>query len=203
MISMTLFEEAAMFAVRAHSGTERKKEHIPYILHPMEVATIAATMSNEQALLAAALLHDTVEDTDTSAEEIQDRFGSRVAELVASETEDKHRGRPATETWLLRKQETLEDLQGTDDKAVKILWLSDKLSNMRSFYRMYRTQGDNMWKNFHQADPAMQAWYYRSVRKAVEELKDYDAWQEFSYLVDEVFANVPENKSDDETEGQK
>ena len=187
---MTLFERAAEFAIRAHSGTVRKKEHIPYILHPMEVASIAATMSHEEELLAAAMLHDTVEDTDTSAEEIMDLFGSRVAELVASETEDKHRGRPATETWAIRKEESIAELKSTDDQAVKILWLSDKLSNMRSFHRMWLIQGDDMWKSFHQTDPAKQAWYYRTIMDAVSELREYDAWKEYRHLVEEVFQEV-------------
>lgn len=187
---MTLFEQAAQFALRAHAGTVRKKERIPYIIHPMEVATIAATMSASDELLAAALLHDTVEDTDTSAEEIRDTFGERVAELVASETEDKHRGRPASETWMLRKQESIDVLQNTDDIEVKKLWLSDKLSNMRSFYRLWKVQGNNLWKSFHQTDPAMQAWYYRTIRDAMPELKEYDAWKEFSNLIDQVFQEV-------------
>lgn len=195
MISSSLFEEAAKFALRAHSGMIRKKERVPYILHPMEVAAIAATMSADEALLAAALLHDTVEDTDTSSDEIEDRFGKRVAELVASETEDKHRGRPASETWLLRKQESISVLVSSGDIEIEKLWLSDKLSNMRSFYRLYQTQGSSLWKNFHQTDPAMQAWYYRTIRDVVrDDLKDYEAWKEFSFLIDKVFEGVEEVK---------
>ena len=196
MISdMSMFEEAARFAIRAHSGMMRKKEHVPYILHPMEVASIASTMSADEDLLAAALLHDTVEDTDTTAEEIEERFGKRVAELVASETEDKHRGRPASETWLLRKQESISVLVSSGDIEIEKLWLSDKLSNMRSFYRLYQTQGSSLWKNFHQTDPAMQAWYYRTIRDVVrDDLKDYEAWKEFSFLIDKVFEGVEEVK---------
>lgn len=184
---MTLFEEAAEFAVKAHAGMMRKKEKLPYILHPMEVAAIAATMSDDEALLAAAVLHDTVEDTPTTAEDIEKNFGSRVAELVASETEDKHEGRPAAETWEVRKKESIAILDNTDDIEIKMLWLSDKLSNMRSFYRMWRREGDHMWEGFHQTDPEKQAWYYRTIRDAMSDLREYDAWQEFSGLVDKIF----------------
>ena len=88
---MTLFEEAVMFAVQAHSGMRRKKEEIPYILHPLEVATITSSMTTDERVLAAAVLHDTVEDTPVTIEEITEKFGKRVAELVSSETENKRK----------------------------------------------------------------------------------------------------------------
>lgn len=187
---MTLFEEATQFALNAHAGTMRKKENIPYILHPMEVATIAATMSQDEALLAAAVLHDTVEDTATTAEQIEENFGPRVAALVASETEDKHEGTSLTDSWLIRKKESIAILENTDDIEIKMLWLSDKLSNMRSFYRLWKLQGKNMWDGFHQTDPKMQAWYYRTIRDVVSDLKDFDAWKEFSDLTDQIFSEV-------------
>ena len=86
-----------------------------------------------------------------------------------------------------RKQESLEELRATDDRDVKILWLSDKLSNMRSFHRLYVQQGDQMWNGFHQKDPKIQAWYYRTIRELVSELDVFDAWKEYSELVDKVF----------------
>ncbi len=184
---MTLFEEAALFAVRAHEGSVRKKEQIPYILHPMEVAAIASTITHSDEVIAAAILHDTVEDTDTTMEDIEKEFGSRVAELVASESENKHEERPAEDTWMLRKHESLQDLENTNDKDVKILWLSDKLSNMRSFYRLFRKNGTSMWEGFHQKDPEIQAWYYRTIRDLTSQLKNTDAWREYNELVIKVF----------------
>ncbi len=187
---MTLFEEAAEFAIHAHEGMVRKKECIPYILHPMEVASIASTMSHNEEVLAAAVLHDTVEDTYTTPDEIRERFGERVAELVASETEDKHEDRPAAETWMLRKQESLEELKNTDDIDVKVLWLSDKLSNIRSFHRLYMREGAAMWESFHQKDPKIQAWYYRTIREYVSDLKDFDAWKEYNDRIEKIFEEV-------------
>ena len=187
---MTLFEEAVEFALNAHSGMVRKKEQIPYILHPMEVAAIASTMSHDEELLAAAVLHDTVEDTDVTMDDIKTHFGDRVAELVASETEDKHEERPAEETWEVRKKDSLSVLENTDDIMVKKLWLSDKLSNMRSFYRIWKKEGSSMWNWFHQKDQVKQAWYYRTIRESTEELKEFEAWTEYSDLVDQIFQEV-------------
>ena len=84
-----LLDRAIIFAVKAHAGTERRGKGFPYIVHPMEAMEIVATMTPDQELLAAAALHDTVEDTDVTLEEIRENFGERVAMLVAHECEYK------------------------------------------------------------------------------------------------------------------
>ena len=115
---MELVSEAIAFAVKAHDGMRRKKNEAPYILHPMEAAVIVGTMTNDQNLLAAAVLHDVVEDADITLEEIEEKFGRRVRELVESETENKRADLPPTATWRIRKEESLEVLKNTDDIAV-------------------------------------------------------------------------------------
>ena len=187
---MTLFDEAIRYAVEKHSGMVRKRENTPYILHPLEVAAIVSTISSDEELLAAAVLHDTVEDTDATMEEIEQLFGARVAALVASETEDKRRSLPPDMSWRIRKEESLEELKRAADPAVKVLWLGDKLSNMRSFYRAWKISGDSIWESFNQSDPSQQAWYYRSIDTILSELKSSDAWQEFHHLVNTIFSDV-------------
>lgn len=187
---MTVFEEAIIFAVRAHQGMRRKSEEVPYIAHPLEVAAICASMTADAEVLAAAVLHDTVEDTAVTMEDIRNHFGERVALLVASETEDKHPEMSKSDSWRLRKEESLEQLRQATDPGVKILWLGDKLSNIRSFYRAWRLRGNVFWNNYNQKDPAQQAWYYRTIAKLLSELKDTEAWQEFHYDVEAIFEGV-------------
>ena len=188
---MTLFDEAIRFAVEKHSGMTRKGEDIPYILHPLEAAAIAGTLTGDEEVLAAAVLHDTVEDTGVTPEELEARFGARVAALVASETEKSHPELPLEQSWRIRKEETLAGLARASDPAVKILWLGDKLSNMRSFYRTWKKDGNAIWERFHQKDSAQQAWYYRSIDALLSDFSDSAAWQEFHALVETVFAEVP------------
>ena len=126
---MELVSEAIAFAVKAHDGMRRKKSEAPYILHPMEAAVIVGTMTDDQNLIAAAALHDVVEDAGITIGEIGEKFGARVKELVSSETENKREELPPEETWRIRKQESLEKLKATDDMDVLVLWLGDKLSN--------------------------------------------------------------------------
>lgn len=186
---MELFDEALCFAAEKHSGQRRKLSDAPYILHPMEVAAIVGTMTGDQETLAAAVLHDTVEDAGVTFEEIAERFGKRVSLIVMTETEDKRADRPPAETWHLRKEETLLMLQHTKDIAVKMLWLGDKLSNLRSFAREYRVRGNELWQSFNQKDPAEQEWYYRSIAECLSELAGFDAHREFLSLVNEIFAD--------------
>ena len=78
----SILDKAIVFAVKAHQGVERKGKGFPYVVHPLESVAIAATMTSEQELLAAAALHDTVEDTQVTLKDIEREFGKRVAELV-------------------------------------------------------------------------------------------------------------------------
>ena len=114
----------------------------------------------DQDQFAAALLHDTLEDTDAKASEIEEIFGKRILELVAEESEDKRENEPATDTWEIRKQETLDRLESMADHETNILVLGDKLSNMRAMQRDWEARGDELWKRFIQKDPAKHGWYY-------------------------------------------
>ena len=184
---MELVSEAIAFAVKAHDGMRRKKSDAPYILHPMEAAVIVGTMTDDQNLIAAAALHDVVEDADITIHEIEARFGKRVRELVESETEDKRADLPPEKTWRIRKEESLAVLKNTDDLGVLMVWLGDKLANMRSIYRDFKVEGNAMWQRFNQKDEKAQAWYYRSIVDLTGRLSDTSAWLEYKTLTELVF----------------
>ena len=184
---MELVSEAIAFAVKAHDGMRRKKSDAPYILHPMEAAVIVGTMTDDQNLIAAAALHDVVEDANISIEEIEEKFGSRVRELVESETEDKRADLPPESTWRIRKKESLEVLKNTNDIGVLMVWLGDKLANMRAIYRDFKVEGSAIWQRFNQKDENEQAWYYRSIVKLTSRLSDTSSWLEYKTLTELVF----------------
>lgn len=184
---MELVSEAIVFAVTAHDGMRRKKSEVPYILHPMEAAVIVGTMTSDQNLIAAAALHDVVEDAEITIDEVEKKFGKRVRELVESETEDKRADLPPSDTWRIRKEETLSVLKNTDDIGVLMVWIGDKLANMRSIYRDWKVEGDAMWQRFNQKDVNEQAWYYRSIVKLTERISHTSAWIEYKALTEIVF----------------
>lgn len=182
-LETTFFDKAVKFAVEAHQGTERRGKGYPYIVHPMEAAAIVATISNDQELLAAAILHDTVEDTGVTIEQIREQFGDRVAELVQHETA------PLDEnmTWREKKTVQVHQLVSAPYDS-KVVALGDKLSNMYGIALDYRRVGDEVWKLFHAPNGKSDVeWYYRSLGEALSELSDTLAYQKFVALLEEVF----------------
>lgn len=95
---MTILDKAIIYATEAHSGMFRKGSMIPYIVHPLEVASIAAQMTDDEEVIAAAVLHDVIEDMSTTREELEVAFGKRITDLVCSDSENKREDRPASET---------------------------------------------------------------------------------------------------------
>ena len=191
---MELVSRAIEFAVKAHDGMRRKKSEAPYILHPMEAAVIVGTITADQHLIAAAALHDVVEDAQITLEEIEASFGERVRELVESETENKREDLPASDTWRIRKEESLEVLKNTEDIGVITVWLADKLANMRSIYREWKVEGDAMWQRFNQNDANEQAWYYTSIVDFTKRLSHTVAWNEYKTLTELVFEKRSKEK---------
>ena len=185
-LDTSLLDRALVFAVRAHAGTERRGKGFPYIVHPLEAVEIVATMTRDQELLAAAALHDTVEDTDVTVEQIRAEFGERIASLVASESDIVLEGLPAEDSWHARKQAAIDRLARASHDA-KIVALGDKLSNMRAIARDYAQQGDALWNLFHAKDPKDHEWHYRGLADALRELEDTFAYQEFVKLINQVF----------------
>ena len=187
-IDTSLLDRAITFAAKAHQGMERKGKGFPYIVHPMEAVCIVATMTNDQELLAAAALHDVIEDTDTTADDLKKEFGERVAMLVEAESDDKTGGSKA-ETWHQRKQDTLDRLRNAD-LDIKIVALGDKLSNMRAIAHDYAVLGDELWNRFTVKDPAEHAWRYHALAEALNDLSDTDAYKEFHTLVNKTFGTL-------------
>lgn len=179
-------EDAIEFALNAHHGAMRKGGGLPYIVHPLETMEIVSHLTDDADVLVAAVLHDIIEDTDYTYQDLKERFGERVADLVNWESEDKRRERPASETWRIRKEETI----ARDKNApieVKMILLGDKLSNMRGSRMDYRVNGDAMWQKFNMKDKSQQEWYYRAICTVIPELSDTLAYAEYCEVLDEVF----------------
>ena len=187
---MELLSEAMTFAIAAHGETLRKGDGTPAILHAMEAAAIAATLTGDKEVLAAAVLHDTVEDAGADLEDIRARFGNRVAALVGAETEDKMRHLPAAQSWRGRKEAAVARLKAAEDPGVAMVTLGDKLSNMRSLLRSKEEKGAAMWDAFHQKDPQQHHWYYREIAGALSALAHTAAWREYDWLIRKVFEDT-------------
>jgi len=149
---------AVRFAADAHSGQFRKGSRVPYLVHPLNVAKILIDYGCSEDLAIAGLLHDTVEDTEVTLEEIRTIFGDAVARLVEFATE------PAKLwTWEKRKQHTLEILE-TGETPGLLLSVADKLDNIRSIRSDLELNGDLAWERF-KRPREKQRWYYQSLSR--------------------------------------
>lgn len=175
-----MVSKAIVFATKAHEGQFRKATKIPYILHPMECAVIISGMTTDEEMIAAALLHDTVEDCDVTIEDIRREFGSRVAQFVARESEDK------SKSWQERKQTTIDQLS-SHTKEECMLVLADKLSNIRSIARDYKELGETLWDRFHEKRKERIGWYYKSIAEKLTCLSEYEQYAEYCRLVEQIF----------------
>ncbi len=182
-----LLDKAIMFAVKAHSNTERRGKGFPYIVHPMEAMEIVSTITPDQELLAAAVLHDTVEDTDVTVEDIRREFSDRIAGIVASESDEMIAGKSEQETWHDRKQAAIDRL-AAESLDSKIVAMGDKLSNMRAIARDYAVKGDGLWNIFHVTERSEHEWHYRGLAASLSDLSDTFAYREFVSLIDSVFS---------------
>ncbi len=206
---MNKIEKAVIFATRAHAGMCRKGKTKPYILHPIEAMAIVKQFTNDEDVLAAAVLHDTVEEASVTVERLEKEFGHRVVELVASVSEDKGKDRQTETAWKERKQETIDRLKNAD-RDTKLLCLGDKLSNLREMSNDYAEIGDELWERFNQRDKRMHEWYYREIYKILaaeevfrwtNEVFEFEATLDFVFEKDDwryVFPEpLPEERSNE------
>ena len=178
----SFLDRAILFAVKCHAGVERRGKGFPYIVHPMEAMAIAATMTADQEVLAAAALHDVVEDTEVTLDDIRAQFGDRVARLVDTESDRLNEGLD----WIARKEDSLRRLKEAS-RDEKIVALGDKLSNMRAIARDYTSEGEVFWDRFHVKDKSVHGWRYHALLDAFSDMADTYAYQEFEFLVKRIF----------------
>ena len=150
--------KAIEFATKAHSGQYRKGTKIPYITHPLNVAKTLIQLECSEPVILAGILHDTLEDTRVTFDELQKAFGNEIADLVKSVSE------PNKSDWIWenRKAHTLNHLKKDASQNHLILYLADKLDNIRSMREDYERIGNELWKRFNRPKEK-QRWYYEQL----------------------------------------
>ena len=116
---------AIAYATRMHDGQERQIDGAPFIVHPLEVAALLYEACAPDYLIAAGVLHDTIEKTDARLNDLRERFGARVATLVLAVSEDKH-----INGYTSRKAALREQVASAGEEAL-VLFAADKLSKSR------------------------------------------------------------------------
>lgn len=175
-------------ASRAHDGHYRKGSGVPYISHPMSVMLIAASMTNDEDVLLAALFHDILEDVpkNYSREQMENEFGPHVVEIVEGVTKDS-----SLPSWQERADAYLEQLSRGSEESV-IVAAADKFHNLSQTLEDLDRDGHALWERF-RSTPSQQLWWYTSVRNVIaERLPDMSLLADLSVLIERLDSWVQE-----------
>ena len=183
MILSHRFTQALVYATELHAEQIRKGSKVPYISHLLGVASIALEYGADEDEAIAALLHDAIEDQggQTVRAEIRVRFGERVTEIVDGCTETDTTPKPP---WAERKKAYIARISSTLP-SVRLVSAADKLHNIRSILKDYRTQGDVVWDLFKGGKQGT-LWYYRSLVATFHEADSTPIVIELDRLVTEL-----------------
>ena len=160
--NLELIDYAIYYATRAHNGQKRKSDKdVDMIFHPFTVAMLIQRAGGSDEAVIAGVLHDVVEDTPYSLEDVRKEFGDRVADIVLEVSEKKEL------PWDERKQEAIDRIK-TASFDGKLVECADKVSNLETMYNLYEEIGEEIWKSFNRPKEK-QKWYYTEMYKAVIE----------------------------------
>lgn len=178
--------DAIEFAARAHRGQFRKATPVPYIVHPLAVAEALIGWGATAPVVAAGLLHDVVEDTEVTLDDVARAFGPEVAALVAVVTEpDK------ALPWEARKEHTIAALRAGPAEAIAIA-CADKLDNLRTMRATLAAEGEAaLWARFKRGRE-QQRWYYESIAAVARDRAPDAPWtREYTRAVAALFQPPP------------
>lgn len=159
-------ERALVYAATAHAGQTRKTVPTPYITHPVSVMLNAASVTDDENILCACLLHDVIEDCDPAQYNeatMRQSFGDATTDMVLVATKDSN-----IPIWRKRNEAYLQNLATTPLKGALIVSAADKLHNISTLINDYRVMGEDLWSRFH-AGRDDQLWWYGAVLAVLQE----------------------------------
>ncbi len=156
-------EKAIKKASFLHRNQERKRDGTPYISHLFSVVLILLDYTDEEDIIIGGILHDTIEDTNYTSEEMTDDFGDTINRIVLGVTEDK-----SIKNWEERKNKYRENLKSASLESLMVC-AADKIHNLMSLKDAYETYGDDLWKSFECPSPEKYFEYHEAVLKILKE----------------------------------
>lgn len=167
-------------AIKAHENQRRKLDNDLYVAHPLEVGVVLAKHNMPDEVIVAGILHDTVEDTAMTLEQIEIDFGPHVAQYVkfCSETNK-------CDPWKIRKLDYLSNL---DAAPIEVLYIvcADKLTNIQSISRNLEVSDASIWLKFN-AGYDDQKWYYTAILEKLSPISDHALYKTLETVVQSVF----------------
>ena len=175
---MELIEKAEKIAREAHEGQLRKTDGSPYIDHPIAVADIVKQHGFSDAVVAAALVHDVLEDTSMTEDELRDALGDEVVAIVAAVSEDKDL------PWEERKQQYVEQVAAAGE-SVWAVSVADKIHNAQSIIDYHKVAGAALWEKFNRGKEK-KLWIENLLLEKLKEKWNHPMLKEYSELLTQI-----------------
>jgi len=183
-------QKAINLAAELHFGQTRRGGNLPYVVHPFSVAWIVVNYTDDEDIICACLLHDILEDVDSSKyneEDMMNDFGERVLKIVKGVSEDKNSGdknNKKKRSWQERKLAYIEGLK-KHNKASLIVSCADKIHNLQSLIDLHKEKGDSLWDNFNAPEPKKEKsfWFYEKILEVLKERLDNKIVLEYEILL--------------------
>lgn len=167
MIELTpRIEKAIKKASVLHRNQQRKRDGTPYISHLFSVAFILLNYTDDENIIAGGILHDVIEDTECTPEELEIDFGPRIKEIVLGVSEDK-----AIKDWGERKKYYRAHLENISFESLMVC-AADKIHNLMSLRDVYEVYGGDLWKSFETPSPQIYFEHHEGVLKILKERLD-------------------------------
>lgn len=179
---LELIDYAIYFATKAHTGQKRKSEpEVDMIFHPFTVGMILQRAGANTNCVIAGILHDVVEDTKYTLEDIKNEFGPEIANIVDEVSEDK------SLKWKERKIEAINKIKTASIEG-KFVECVDKISNLETLYALYKEEGEKVWESFNKPKEE-QKWYYTSMYDAVlmNTTEENKLFERYKKILDKLF----------------
>ena len=157
---LSLIEKAIRIIVTAHANQKRKNDGSPYVVHPLMVAIKLMKYNFSDEVIAAALVHDILEDTDISEQELRDNLGNGVVDLVKMVTNDNFL------SWEDKKNKYIETVRNGSEEA-KAISIADKIHNAENFLFTYNQIGSEIWKKFSRGKEK-KMWFEEEILKCLK-----------------------------------
>ena len=172
---MDIVAKATVIATHAHEGQVRKSDGTPFIAHPLAVGEILRVYGFSDAVVAAGIAHDILENTTVSETELREKLGDSVVDIVCGVSEDK------TLPWEERKEQYIEMVASAPEE-VNAVSVADKMHNAKSFIEAYEAQGVGLWKKFSRG-PEKTLWFQRTLLEELKKTWTHPMLDEFEVLV--------------------
>ncbi len=179
------FEEALLFSMQVHAGQKRKGSNTPYFAHVLGVTSLVLEDGGSEIEAIAALLHDCAEDGggQSTLDQIRDRFGADVAEIVLECSDTLEDPKPP---WRERKQAHIDTLRTGRPESIRVK-LADKLHNAHDLLRSLNEHGEKIWDDFKGGKDGT-LWYFREMHAVFSETRSSFLLDEFGRLIELIEA---------------